>query len=953
MTMKRIAFFIIAVLICGSAKAYKIESISVNPAASISFGQSVTVTVTYCANQYVTCGIAIAVSDQNTFRDAMLPADNQIFLVSAKGINTEADVPAVMSSDRIGYEYAPVIGTPDCVECGGSSMTGTRFTRQYLVTIPEEASFSGTNCNMTQLYFLAAINSQFEIIADWWDSADPNSCKKTTSVSLLAAPKANAIKAKIEGRADNVGDVLIFKFPVNYSRCDPDVASFIPQLSNGSLEFVEAGPVAYATPPIVGVTSGSITWNLPGMTSYTPEYIGEVWFSAKVKTAITNGTAVYVSASSKVTGDPDITVSDTIYAGQPRLSLVKSCEDKNYIGNDTVSYTLDYEYDGTKIGFFESFDRYAANTVFNSSTGPSGWTMVQNNATYGTWTITQDAASCSETRRYIKASVASDQYPAMLVTAPVFCEGGIITADVMIGGTTAGPDAAIYIRSNGTSKYYQLLLSTDLGGNGYFGFLKNGSILGTGLTLNPGIFLNKWVSVKILVSAPYTFSAKVWPKGAPEPENYMITATDTSPTGMGCNSGDTWRAGVIFMGSTTWPGRTNSYDNFMIKPHTPAAQPDVIVRDTIPADIAFQWASSGYSHAGQMLSWVLPCQTPLPVLKGSLTWSGILSMSALIVTNTGAISIAAPAIYRYSNDVIIGIGTPTVTPTLTATSTFTVTRTYTPTRTSTPTRTQTVSIADAVDLPSGTWATGGSSSWFGQYAQTTYDGDAAQSGLIADGQESWVELRSLGSVSVTFVYRIDAFSDDRIQVAMDGGAAIMSYSGVRDWTEYTVDVPAGSHDIRWSYIKTGAGTSAGADAVWLDNVRLNYATATYTSTVTLTPTRTMFVTATPSGTPTPAPTTAPPSDSKDTYVFPQPVKNKATFVFTASEAGEAEVCIYTFANKRAGCVKYSVLAADNASVEMDTSGLKPGVYYYRLKLKGNSGIITEYNTGKMLITVKK
>ncbi|HEX8311482.1 MAG TPA: Ig domain-containing protein, partial [Chthoniobacteraceae bacterium] len=128
-----------------------------------------------------------------------------------------------------------------------------------------------------------------------------------------------------------------------------------------------------------------------------------------------------------------------------------------------------------------------------------------------------------------------------------------------------------------------------------------------------------------------------------------------------------------------------------------------------------------------------------------------------------------------------------------------------------------VAIADAVDAPGLMWSTGGDGPWFGQIA-TTYDiADAAQSADIADAQQTWIETTAQGPSTVTFRWKVDSEAGfDFLRFTIDG-VEQTAISGETDWRQESFLVPAGSHTLRWNYVKD-AGASFGADKGWVDTV---------------------------------------------------------------------------------------------------------------------------------------
>jgi hypothetical protein len=121
----------------------------------------------------------------------------------------------------------------------------------------------------------------------------------------------------------------------------------------------------------------------------------------------------------------------------------------------------------------------------------------------------------------------------------------------------------------------------------------------------------------------------------------------------------------------------------------------------------------------------------------------------------------------------------------------------------------------------------------------------------------------------------------------------------------------------------------------------------YLVTPTITPT------AAPTGTitPTPQPGGDTP-DSGDSYVYPLPVASKATFAFIVPNAVTADVTIhiFDFAGKLARTLTQNMNVTGTVSkAETDLSALSPGIYYYILEAKTDTGNTIKYKTGKFIV----
>jgi uncharacterized delta-60 repeat protein len=127
-------------------------------------------------------------------------------------------------------------------------------------------------------------------------------------------------------------------------------------------------------------------------------------------------------------------------------------------------------------------------------------------------------------------------------------------------------------------------------------------------------------------------------------------------------------------------------------------------------------------------------------------------------------------------------------------------------------------LAEALDTPGWTWFTGsGSGAWLGQDRYVHYGSGAAQSGRIAREQQSTLSTRVVGPGVIDFAWKVSSESHDYLAFFI-GDQALASISGIVDWTHRAFYVPAGSQELRWSYVKNDE-IDYGLDTAWLDEVR--------------------------------------------------------------------------------------------------------------------------------------
>ena len=100
-------------------------------------------------------------------------------------------------------------------------------------------------------------------------------------------------------------------------------------------------------------------------------------------------------------------------------------------------------------------------------------------------------------------------------------------------------------------------------------------------------------------------------------------------------------------------------------------------------------------------------------------------------------------------------------------------------------------------------AVGGDADWFAQTTTFYYGGDAAQSGKILHGQQSWMQTVVDGPGTVKFYWKVSSQADyDFLEFYIDD-VLKDRISGSVDWQEKTYDIPSGSHTLKWRYVKDG------------------------------------------------------------------------------------------------------------------------------------------------------
>ncbi|MBW7989638.1 MAG: hypothetical protein FVQ84_06430 [Planctomycetes bacterium] len=116
------------------------------------------------------------------------------------------------------------------------------------------------------------------------------------------------------------------------------------------------------------------------------------------------------------------------------------------------------------------------------------------------------------------------------------------------------------------------------------------------------------------------------------------------------------------------------------------------------------------------------------------------------------------------------------------------------------------------------FTTAGEADWFDQTAVAFFDGDAAQSGVILDNQESLMQTTVIGAGTFSFYWKVSSEGDyDFLEFYIDG-VLQDRISGSIDWHQmaYTI-TDSSSHILEWRYFKDFS-VSEGDDSGWIDLV---------------------------------------------------------------------------------------------------------------------------------------
>ena len=111
--------------------------------------------------------------------------------------------------------------------------------------------------------------------------------------------------------------------------------------------------------------------------------------------------------------------------------------------------------------------------------------------------------------------------------------------------------------------------------------------------------------------------------------------------------------------------------------------------------------------------------------------------------------------------------------------------------------------------------TGGDGEWFSQTTEYFFEGDAAQSGAIDQGEETWMQATVTGPGTIKFYWKISAGLNDTVSFYVDDVLKDdITYS--EGWTQGSVGINGSVdqvHTLKWVYHQEGA-TGSG----WVDKV---------------------------------------------------------------------------------------------------------------------------------------
>lgn len=183
-----------------------------------------------------------------------------------------------------------------------------------------------------------------------------------------------------------------------------------------------------------------------------------------------------------------------------------------------------------------------------------------------------------------------------------------------------------------------------------------------------------------------------------------------------------------------------------------------------------------------------------------------------------------------------------------------------------------ISLGEALDNTTLTWATGGDADWFGQTDVYQYGGDAAKTGIFYSPAGGITSLTSTvnGAGTLSFYWKsVAGTAGATLQIKINGTLKD-TITGETDWQYKTYTLSSTGSELEWVY--QSAGPTEGNAAAYVDQVIFTPAITT-TTTTTIPTTTTTTTTSSTSTTTTSVPPTVFATTKPATYI----TGNCATF----------------------------------------------------------------------------
>jgi vibriolysin len=130
-------------------------------------------------------------------------------------------------------------------------------------------------------------------------------------------------------------------------------------------------------------------------------------------------------------------------------------------------------------------------------------------------------------------------------------------------------------------------------------------------------------------------------------------------------------------------------------------------------------------------------------------------------------------------------------------------------------------IGDAVDYPTLTFTNSGNANWSRVTDVYYYDNDSAKSGTITHSQTTTIQtsVTVTSTQAVKFYWKVSSEANyDYLRFYIDG-VQKNQISGTVNWTQVSNNIAAGTHTLKWTYLKDSS-VSSGSDCGWVDKLEI-------------------------------------------------------------------------------------------------------------------------------------
>ena len=216
------------------------------------------------------------------------------------------------------------------------------------------------------------------------------------------------------------------------------------------------------------------------------------------------------------------------------------------------------------------------------------------------------------------------------------------------------------------------------------------------------------------------------------------------------------------------------------------------------------------------------------------------------------------------------------------------------------------------------WEFSGDAEWFISEVNPFEGSYCAQSGSINDNQESelLITLEVLSDDTISFYRKVSSeASYDYLQFFIDDDK-VEEWAGVMPWSEKKYPITAGVHTLKWKYMKD-VGVSTGSDCAWIDYI--------------IFPPIALYVGVDDNT-----------RNLNQVSIYPNPFKDQLHISYSVAESNVVKLSVFNALGQQVNIVEQGVQAPGKYMLDMNSSNLDKGMYYYRLEIG------EEIHTGKLI-----